>query len=320
MTKETKRILIACPHGFCSGVARAMEIAEAALKVYPSPVYCLNEIVHNQQVVEDLATRGMVFVKSPADVPEGATLLFSAHGVSPAVHHTANARELRVVDATCPFVSKVHNEVLRYAAEKFAIFLIGYRQHEEVIGVAGEAPNHVVVIEDAEEARQAHPPDPDRVAVVTQTTLTLESTRQIMDVLRSRFPKIQVPAKSDICYATQNRQSAVRALADKADLILVLGSENSSNSRRLVEVGNTAGCRTFLLRTREELSTMPLTEAETLGITSGASVPESYLNDIIEDLRNQGFGEPEKIVTVEENTPRFRLPADLEKELQKAKQ
>ena len=284
-----KRIIVAVPHGFCSGVARALETMDAVLQRVRPPVYCLNEIVHNRQIVDDLRKRGVVFVSRIADVPDAATLLFSAHGVSPDVRKTARKKSLRVIDATCPFVLKVHKEVLRFAEKDARIILIGHRRHEEVVGVAGEAPDRVIVIENEDEARRVEIPDPRRVGVVTQTTLSTDTADRIVAVLRTRFPMLQTPDRRDICYATQNRQRAVQALAAVSDRILVLGSANSSNSRRLVEVADTAGCPALLISRIEDLETLALSAVGTLGIISGASSPECFLKDVLAALAAAGF-------------------------------
>ena len=223
-TASPRTILLVSPHGFCAGVTRAVAVAETLLRNYAKPVYCLREIVHNTQIISDLAGRGLIFVDAVADIPEGATALFSAHGVSPAVRADATARRLTMIDATCPFVTKVHIEVKRYAAQGYTIFLIGHRAHDEVIGVAGEAPDRVIVVETEAEARAATVPDPAKVAVMSQTTLSIDETARVLAVLRERYPGLRTPDESDICYATRNRQQAVRLLARRADHVLVLGA------------------------------------------------------------------------------------------------
>jgi 4-hydroxy-3-methylbut-2-enyl diphosphate reductase len=309
---NSKRVIVVNPHGFCPGVARAIETIETALRLCPAPVYCFNEIVHNQQIVNDLARRGVRFVKDLRGVPEGSTILFSAHGVSPSVRDEARQKNLRVIDATCPFVSKVHAEVRRYAREGYTVLFIGHWNHEEVIGVAGEAPDHVIVLETEEEARRAQPPDPTRVAVVTQTTLSVDKTRGITDILKSRFPPLRSPPQSDICYATQNRQRAVQALAGRVDLILVLGSKLSSNSHRLVEVGTAAGCRCVLISDLAELPSADLSAVDAVGITSGASTPELFLDQVLKDLAARGFDRVESLTEAEEDSLRFSLPRELQ--------
>lgn len=284
-----KRILVAHPHGFCSGVAHAVSMAEAALAEHGSPIYCLHAIVHNAQVSEALATKGIRFVERLDAVPSGAVLLLPAHGAAPAIYRQARALRLHVIDATCPFVAKVHREVRRFVSEGFSVICIGYRRHEEVIGIVGEAPEQVLVVESEAEARALQAPHPDRMAVVTQTTLSVEMVAGIVQTLRSRFPGLRQSPKEDICYATRNRQEAVRALASQTEEVLVLGSPTSSNSLRLVEVARAAGCQARLLQNRTELANIPLDAVSVLGITSGASTPESFLNDVLEDLRALGF-------------------------------
>jgi len=308
---KRKKIILANPHGFCAGVERAVAIAESVLKTRGRPVYCLREIVHNRQVIDDLSHRGMIFVAAVEAIPPGATTLFSAHGVSPAVRAVARARRLRVIDATCPFVAKVHVEVRRYAAKGFTILFIGHRQHDEVIGVAGEAPGQVRVIESVEDAEQVAVADPPRVAVVTQTTLSEEKTDQMMAVLRRRFQTLALPRQSDICYATRNRQLAARALAMQADFVMVLGSEASSNSNRLVEVVQAEGCRACLVGTLEELDAAILGDARILGLTAGASTPESLVLDAIARLKRRGFARVEKLEGIHEAV-NFPLPAGLQ--------
>lgn len=308
MSASAKRVVVVQPHGFCSGVAYAVATAEAALSRYAKPIYCLHEIVHNAQVVADLAARGMRFVATLEEVPPEATLLLSAHGVAPSVHAAARARNLRVIDATCPFVAKVHQEVRRYVAEGFTVVCIGHRLHEEVLGVVGEAPGHVLTVETEDEAQRVCPPDPEKVATVTQTTLSPEMADAIRAVLRRRFPGLRQPARDDICYATRNRQQAVRILAGQVDQVLVLGSPASSNSRRLVEAACAAGGRALLVESREALRALPLDAVSVLGVTSGASTPESLLNDVLADLRARGFTDIACVRAVEEEARRFALP------------
>ncbi len=305
-----KSLIVVSPHGFCSGVARAVETAERVLDRFRGePVYCLNEIVHNRQVVARLAGLGMVFVSDPEVVPEGSLLLFSAHGVSPGVRRKSDARRLRVIDATCPFVTKVHHEVLRFAASGACVICIGHRRHEEVAGVAGEAPEHVRIVESAQEAEALAVPEGKRVAVVTQTTLGAAQVDAVMTVLRRRFPSLLLPASTDVCYATRNRQQAVGALAKTCGLVLVLGSENSSNSQRLVETARAGGARALLVSGLDQLESVALEAARIVGVTSGASTPESFLHDAVKVLRERyGFPEPEPLVAVEENSHVFRLP------------
>jgi 4-hydroxy-3-methylbut-2-enyl diphosphate reductase len=291
-----------------------MEIAETALCVFPPPVYCLREIVHNRQVVEDLAAKGVVFVQDVGAVPEGATLLFSAHGVSPAVRAQTAKRHLNVVDATCPFVSKVHNEVRRYADQGYSILLVGHKTHDEIVGVAGEAPDRVSIVASHADAENVAVPDAARVAVVTQTTLSVEETSRTLDTLRKRFPAMRTPDRSDICYATTNRQKAVAAVAAEADIMLVLGSENSSNSKRLVEVAQSGGCRAELVATREQLRNLDLASCAVVGIAAGASTPESFVDDAVAFLKTAGFSRAMERV-VEHESLMFPLPESLRRRL-----
>lgn len=308
--RAKRTLILAVPRGFCAGVERAVNIIDSVLRKVEPPIYCLNEIVHNRQVVADLVERGVVFVRNVQDVPRGGILLFSAHGVSPTVRDAARERDLRVVDATCPFVEKVHREVRKYAEQDYTIVLIGKRLHDEIIGVAGEAPQHVTVIENEDDARTLEVKDPSRVAVVTQTTLGEADTQRVMEVLRSRFPELDTPAKSDICYATHNRQQAVRVLAGRADLVLVLGSINSSNSNRLVEVAKSCGTEARLVPDMATLESIPLRDVSVLGLTAGASVPEQYINETIGILRSRRFSEVETAAVATECVS-FRIPDDL---------
>ncbi|MDD4102991.1 MAG: 4-hydroxy-3-methylbut-2-enyl diphosphate reductase [Kiritimatiellae bacterium] len=306
-----KRLVIVYPHGFCSGVARAVATAEALLKHFPGEtVYCLNEIVHNRQVVERLIGMGMVFVRSVEEVPAGARLLFSAHGVAPHVVRQADARGLRVIDATCPFVTKVHAEVRRFASEGSRVICIGHRHHEEVIGVAGEAPGHVVVVENAAEAEALALPQGVTVAVVTQTTLGQAQVDAVMEVLRRRFPELRLPESTDVCYATRNRQQAVDRLARVCSRVLVLGSANSSNSMRLVETARAAGAAAELVSDLTQLDGLRWHDGQAVGITSGASTPESFLDDAVAVLCSRhNFSAPERLEAVKEQAQVFRLPA-----------
>jgi 4-hydroxy-3-methylbut-2-en-1-yl diphosphate reductase len=305
-----KRLIIANPHGFCAGVRHAVEIVETALALAPPPLYCLKELVHNRQVVDDLVGRGVRFVQDVRDVPRGAWVLFSAHGVPPGVREAARQRDLRVLDATCPYVSRVHAAVKRRAREGYGILLVGHRDHDEIAGVRGEAPDRVTVIETPGEARTVPVADPARVAVVTQTTLGVEDTARILDILRGRFPAMRTSPESDICFATHNRQKAARQVAACADRMLVLGSEKSSNSRRLVEVSRAAGCPASLVSAPSDLDAIPLAPVNTLGLTAGASTPERFVQQVIERLRAAGFTAVEARTVVEEDV-RFPLPRAL---------
>jgi 4-hydroxy-3-methylbut-2-enyl diphosphate reductase len=307
-----KKIVLITPHGFCAGVERAVELAEGMLRSFPHPVYCLKQIVHNRQIIDDLTAKGMVFVRDIREIPEGGTVLFSAHGIPPATRETAKAMNLRVVDATCPFVSKVHHEVRQYDAKGFTVLLIGHHSHDEIIGVAGEAPDRVIVLSTEQEAREVLVPDPGKVVVLTQTTLSLDEVVQVMGILQERYPALQTPPESDICYATRNRQQAVRLFAKEADAILVLGAENSSNSNRLVEVARAAGCSARLVSTLEMLDAIPLETINLLGITAGASTPESFVQQAITYLQARGFRSMSEKVLIEENI-HFPVPSEFRK-------
>jgi 4-hydroxy-3-methylbut-2-enyl diphosphate reductase len=307
---SVKRILLAAPRGFCAGVVRAIEIVDLALDCFEGPVYVRREIVHNSHVVRDFEARGVRFVQELDEVPDGATAVFSAHGVSPQVRASAAARGLRVIDATCPLVTKVHLEAIRFARMGYEILLVGHAGHEEVEGTMGEAASQIRLVSSVADAQEVAVTDPERVAFITQTTLSMEDTRPIVEALRRRFPKIHVPAKDDICYATQNRQVAVRALAQRAPLILVVGSRNSSNSNRLVEEAALAGARAHLVDDVSEIDPAWLEGVETVGITSGASAPEFLVNEIVRALRAKGDVEVEIVLTVEEDV-HFPLPPEV---------
>lgn len=306
----SKRIIIVEPHGFCSGVARAVETAELILERYAGQrVYCLNEIVHNRQVVGGLRERGMIFVRSVENVPTGALLLLSAHGVSPQVKACATARNLKVVDAACPFVSKVHAEVREFSRRGMSVICIGHRAHEEVIGVVGEAPEVVHVVESAEEAEALDLSGDLPVGVVTQTTLGASQVDGVMAVLEKRFSLLQTPKSTDVCYATRNRQGAVKELASCTQRVVVIGSGNSSNSRRLVECAASEDTESMLISELSDLESLSWENVDCVGITSGASTPESFLNEVVQRLQEGfGFGEPERLVSVEERSQSFRLP------------
>lgn len=309
MNKRT--IILVSPHGFCAGVERAVHIAETILARAPAPVYCLKEIVHNQQVIETLRDKGMVFVQTLDDIPPGSHVLFSAHGVPPDTWARAKQLRLIVTDATCPFVTKVHNEARRYAAHGCAVLLIGHRKHDEVIGVAGEAPGHVTIVETPAEARAVAVADPAAVAVLTQTTLSPDEVTPVMAALRERFHSLRTPATDDICYATRNRQQAVRETAPLVDAFVVLGSENSSNSNRLVEVARAAGCpAAYLAGTLEKLASIPLATVATLGLTAGASTPEHMVKAAIRQLQKLGFEAVEERTIIREEM-HFSMPKSL---------
>jgi 4-hydroxy-3-methylbut-2-enyl diphosphate reductase len=303
-------LLLMQPRGFCAGVIRAIEIVELALQKLGPPVYVRKEIVHNRHVVEDLATRGAVFVESLNEVPAGAVVIFSAHGVSPSVRKAANERGLQVIDATCPLVTKVHLEVLRYARENYTIVLIGHRAHDEIIGTLGEAPNAIRVISSVDDVDSLQVRDPQRVAYLTQTTLGLDDTTDIVTKLKQRFPAIQGPTAQDICYATENRQAAVKLVAQQADAILVVGSENSSNSNRLVEVARRAGADAYLITCAADIEAGWLEGRRQLGITAGASTPDYLVEQVVDRLKRWGFTSVREVEWTHEDI-RFALPAGL---------
>jgi len=303
-----KRILLAWPRGYCAGVERAVDTVERALRIYGPPVYVRKQIVHNIHVVRDLEGKGAVFVEDVSEVPPGSVVILSAHGVAPEVYADSNERALRVIDATCPLVTKVHLEARRFARDDQTILLIGHEGHEEVVGTTGEAPANVVLVGSPEEARRVEVPDPERVAYLSQTTLSVDETNEVIDVLRERFPSIQGPPRDDICYATQNRQEAVKDMAGQVDVILVIGSDNSSNSRRLVEVARSMGTPAHLIDDETGIRPDWLAGRETVGITSGASAPEWLVERVVDRLKAEGATEVEQLHTVDEQM-RFSLPA-----------
>jgi 4-hydroxy-3-methylbut-2-enyl diphosphate reductase len=305
-----KRVLLAAPRGFCAGVVRAIDVVDLALECVEPPLYVRREIVHNLHVVRGFEKRGVRFVDELDQVPDGATVIFSAHGIAPRVREAAAMRKLNVIDATCPLVTKVHLEAIRFARQKYRIILIGHPGHEEVEGTMGEAESRIALVSSVAEAETVEVEDPDRVAYITQTTLSVEDTRPIVEALKRRFPRIAGPAKADICYATQNRQVAVRALARQAPVILVIGSKNSSNSNRLVEEAEIAGARAYLVDDASGVDPAWLEGAETVGLTSGASAPEFLVDQMIAHLKSLGAEEVEDLVTVEEDV-HFPLPAEL---------
>jgi 4-hydroxy-3-methylbut-2-en-1-yl diphosphate reductase len=302
-----KRVVLAWPRGYCAGVERAVDTVERAIRLFGPPVYVRKQIVHNRHVVSDLERKGAIFVEDEAEVPEGAVTILSAHGVAPEVYRNAAGRHLSVIDATCPLVTKVHLEARRFAREGYTILLIGHQGHEEVIGTSGEAPDRIVLVGSPEEARTVEVPDPERVAFLSQTTLSVDETNAVIEVLRERFPAIEAPPRDDICYATQNRQEAVKDLARQTDLVLVIGSDNSSNSNRLVEVARSLGTPSYLIDDETEIRPEWLTLAETVGVTSGASAPEWLVERVVDDLRARGATEVRQLHTVEEQM-RFSLP------------
>ncbi len=303
-----RKVLLASPRGYCAGVERAVDAVERALDRYGSPVYVRKQIVHNLHVVRDLERKGAIFVEEEAEVPEGATVILSAHGVAPEVYANSEARSLNVIDATCPLVTKVHLEARRFARDGYTILLIGHEGHEEVVGTSGEAPEHIRLVQDVDEARTVEVADPERVSYLSQTTLSVDETTRIIDVLRGRFPAIQGPPRDDICYATQNRQDAVKDLRERVDVLLVIGSQNSSNSKRLVEVSVAAGTPAYLVDDESEISPDWLEGAEVVGVTSGASAPEWLVERVLDWLRARGAAEVEEVRTIEEHMA-FSLPA-----------
>jgi 4-hydroxy-3-methylbut-2-enyl diphosphate reductase len=305
-----KKIFLLKPRGFCAGVVRAIDVVKIALDLYGPPVYVRKEIVHNKHVVDELREAGAVFVEELDEVPAGARAIFSAHGVAPAVRKQAQERSLHVIDATCPLVTKVHLEAVRFAREGFSIVLIGHKHHDEVIGTLGEVPDRSYLVETVEDADRLEFPDPARVRYLTQTTLSLDETKDIIARLKERFPLIQGPPAQDICYATENRQMAVKAVSQAIDLLLVVGSQNSSNSKRLVEVGDNFKVRSFLVNDRSDVDPAWLEGVRNVGVTAGASAPEHLVQELIDFLRGRGFQRMEEIELVDEDV-RFSLPVEL---------
>jgi 4-hydroxy-3-methylbut-2-enyl diphosphate reductase len=311
MPVTTRRVLLAKPRGYCAGVDRAVQAVEMALERYGAPVYVRRQIVHNTHVVRELETRGAIFVEETDSVPEGAVVVFSAHGVSPAVREEAQRRGLRTIDATCPLVTKVHNEARRFAAQDYDILLIGHDGHEEVEGTTGEAPARIHLVDGPDGGADAQVRDPGKVAWLSQTTLSVDETIQTVAALRERFPQLIDPPSDDICYATQNRQTAVKQIAKEADLVIVVGSDNSSNSVRLVEVALEAGARAaYLVDDASNIDEQWLDGASTVGVTSGASVPEVLVSGVLARLAELGYGNVEDVEAVEERLV-FALPPEL---------
>jgi len=312
---KLKRVVLAAPRGFCAGVVRAIEIVNTVLQLLPPPIYVRKEIVHNRFVVEHLKQRGVIFVNELDEVPDGATVIFSAHGVSPAVREMARKKNLRVIDATCPLVTKVHLEAIRFAQEGYSIILIGHEGHEEVEGTMGEAPHCTYLVQSVEDVERLQVPDPEKVAYLTQTTLSVDDTAEIVAALKRKFPKIVGPRTDDICYATQNRQNAVKALAKQVDVILVIGSQNSSNSQRLKEVAISNGCPAYLIDGAEHIQTEWLIDAESVGVTSGASAPEILVKQVIQRLQELGATEVVELRLTEERV-QFAPPPELKELLE----
>ncbi len=314
MATPAPRILLASPRGFCAGVDRAIEIVELALEVYGAPVYVRHEIVHNRHVVDELRDKGAVFVDEIAQVPGGALVIFSAHGVSPQVREQASARGLRTLDATCPLVTKVHVEALRYARAGYDIALVGHRGHVEVQGTLGHALQCMQLVETIEDVARLRVRDPERLAVLTQTTLSVDDTRELVEAIRRRFPKTRVPAKDDICYATQNRQNAVKAVARDADLVLVVGAPASSNSNRLVEVARAHGAEARLVESAADIDPRWISGRAAIGLTAGASTPQLLVDQVIERLLELGCGQLERVEIVREDVE-FSLPLGPKRDL-----
>jgi 4-hydroxy-3-methylbut-2-en-1-yl diphosphate reductase len=314
MAHAPEKLFLAAPRGYCAGVDRAVQTVERALELYGPPVYVRKEIVHNKHVVEQLRERGAIFVDQESEVPEGETVVFSAHGVSPSVHANAQERELKTIDATCPLVTKVHVEAKKFAADGYTIVLIGHAGHEEVEGTMGEAPDDIVLIETVEDVDRLEVEDPDRIAHISQTTLSVDETREIILRLRERFPNIVGPRTDDICYATTNRQMAVKQMARECDLLLVIGSTNSSNSNRLVEVSRDLGTDAYLIDNESQVQEEWLEGKRVVGITSGASAPEELVQSLVDFFRARGTSQVEEFEVVQEDV-RFMLPKEIRKAL-----
>jgi 4-hydroxy-3-methylbut-2-en-1-yl diphosphate reductase len=309
-----RKVLLASPRGYCAGVERAVDTVEKALELYGPPVYVRKQIVHNLHVVRELEARGAIFVEDEAEVPIGKTVVFSAHGVAPSVHENSAARNLRTLDATCPLVTKVHTQARRYAAQGYTVILIGHDGHEEVVGTMGEAPDQIVLVETPDEVETLEFPEGTRLAYVTQTTLSVDETGEMIAALRARFPDIHAPKKEDICYATSNRQWAVKEMLGEIGLLLVVGSRNSSNSNRLVEVARAGGVPSHLIDDWTEIDPTWLDGVEIVGITSGASAPEKLVEGVIEWFRARGVTDVEPYHLMQEDVE-FRLPVELRREL-----
>ena len=307
---EEKRVLLLKPRGFCAGVVRAIDIVRIALETFGAPIYVRREIVHNRFVVNDLAEKGAIFVDDIHQVPEGARVIYSAHGVSPAVREQSKERNLKVIDATCPLVTKVHVEAVKFARQGYSLVLIGHRDHDEIEGTLGEAPDVTQVVSSVEEVQTLTVPDPEHVAYLTQTTLSLDESRDIIHALKAKFPKIVGPHSQDICYATENRQVAVKNVAHSADLVLVVGSNNSSNSNRLVEVSRNLGTRGYLIDNADAIDPAWLAGVRNVAVTAGASAPEILVEGVIDYLKTNGFGRVDEVEVMPENV-RFGLPPEI---------
>ena len=305
-----RKIFLLKPRGFCAGVVRAIDVVKIALDLYGPPVYVRKEIVHNKHVVDELRNAGAIFVEELDEVPAGARAIFSAHGVAPTVRRQAKERSLEVIDATCPLVTKVHLEAVKFAREGYSIVLVGHKDHDEVIGTLGEVPQCSYLVETVEDVDRLDLPNPGRVRYLTQTTLSLTETREIVNRLKERYPHVQGPPAQDICYATENRQMAVKAISEAIDLLLVVGSQNSSNSKRLVEVADNCGVRSYLVNDRSEVDTTWLEGVKNVGVTAGASAPEHLVEELVKYLGSHGFRQMEEIEMVDEDV-RFSLPSEL---------
>ncbi|WP_370521342.1 4-hydroxy-3-methylbut-2-enyl diphosphate reductase [Edaphobacter sp. 12200R-103] len=308
--RQTKRVLLLKPRGFCAGVVRAIDIVRIALEAFGAPIYVRKEIVHNSYVVNDLAKKGAIFVNELDEVPEGARVIYSAHGVSPAVRQRAKDRGLKVIDATCPLVTKVHVEAIKFAKQGYSLVLVGHRDHEEVEGTQGEAPEVTQVVSTVEEVEALIVPDPDKVAYLTQTTLSLDEAKYMIDALKKKFPNIVGPHAQDICYATENRQTAVKNVAHGADVVLVVGSRNSSNSNRLVEVSQNLGTNSYLIDKAEDIKPEWLEGMNAVAVTAGASAPEVLVQEVVTYLQAKGYGSVDEVEVMPENV-RFGLPPEI---------
>ncbi|MFD3518024.1 4-hydroxy-3-methylbut-2-enyl diphosphate reductase [Streptomyces sp. NPDC058657] len=312
---SAKRVLLAAPRGYCAGVDRAVIAVEKALEQYGAPIYVRHEIVHNKYVVQTLEKKGAIFVEQTAEVPEGSIVMFSAHGVAPTVHAEAAERKLATIDATCPLVTKVHKEAVRYAKDDYDILLIGHEGHEEVIGTSGEAPDHITLVDGPEDVANVTVRDESKVVWLSQTTLSVDETMETVDALKNKFPNLLSPPSDDICYATQNRQIAVKKLAEDAELVIVVGSKNSSNSIRMVEVALDAGApAAHLVDFANEIDETWLEGVSTVGLTSGASVPDVLVEGVLEYLAERGYGDVETVKTADESIT-FSLPKELRRDL-----
>jgi 4-hydroxy-3-methylbut-2-enyl diphosphate reductase len=303
-------VVLAKPRGFCAGVERAIEVVERALEIYDKPVYVRKEIVHNRHVVAALRDQGAIFVEELSEVPHGATVIFSAHGVAPNVWEDAQRKNLRIIDATCPLVTKVHLEVLRYAKKDYTIILIGHADHDEVTGTMGEAPEHMRLITTVEDVARLEVPDPQKIVCLTQTTLSMDDTAVVIEALRAKFPALVLPGKEDICYATQNRQQAVKAMTTLVDLVLVLGSSNSSNSTRLREVAESAGVKAVLIDQVQDITPELLHNVKRVGVTAGASTPEFLVQEVVDYCQQLGAEKIQQLTVVDEDV-KFHLPSEL---------